>query len=316
MPEPVHTSPIPFSERLLGAVLYAPIRMSQALPYRWRIPVAGWLTSRVLAPVAGYHRRVRENLRLVCPGLSEAEMTRIARGVADNFGRGMAELYSPEFPERAARATATGPGLETIRAARAAGRPVVIVSGHFGNVNAARVKLRSLGIDNAGFYKALRNRPFNARYAEAMRRISEPLFERNRAGVAQMLRTLKQGGAQSMLNDLNAHDGLPLEFFGQPALTSLSAAEMALRYDAPMMPIWGIRAENGLDFEIVFEEEIPPSDPLTMTREYNARLEAQVRAHMDQWFWIHRRWKDGANWVGEMRGKELAELEERLAGEG
>ena len=127
-----------------------------------------------------------------------------------------------------------------------------------------------------------------------------------------MVRHLRKGGMVSILNDINAHDGVPLEFFGHPALTSLSAAELALKYGAPLVPVWGIRKPDGLDFEIVFEAPIEHSDPLTMTREFNRRLEAIIRKHMDQWFWIHRRWKDGANQVGRMRAEKLAEMEREL----
>ena len=43
-----------------------------------------------------------------------------------------------------------------------------------------------------------------------------------------------------------------------------------------------------------------------MTQEVNDRLEAQVRARMDQWFWIHRRWKDGTGPLAERGEKQLA----------
>jgi KDO2-lipid IV(A) lauroyltransferase len=87
--------------------------------------------------------------------------------------------------------------------------------------------------------------------------------------------------------------GPALPFFGKPAPTALSAAEMALKYDAALVPIYGIRQPDGLSFEIRVEDPIPHTDPETMTRALNASLEALVRDHMDQWFWIHRRWKPG-----------------------
>jgi KDO2-lipid IV(A) lauroyltransferase len=34
-----------------------------------------------------------------------------------------------------------------------------------------------------------------------------------------------------------------------------------------------------------------------------------VRRHMDQWFWIHRRWKDGTGPLGEWRAQQLAEMQ-------
>ena len=39
------------------------------------------------------------------------------------------------------------------------------------------------------------------------------------------------------------------------------------------------------------EAPIPPGDPVEMTQAINDNLEGWVRRHMDQWFWIHRRWK-------------------------
>jgi len=314
MSEPAQTEPIPFAERLTGAALFLPVALTRALPYRWRVPFAGWFTSRILAPLAGYSWRVRDNLALVCPELSGAEVARITRGVTDNAGRNMVEHYAPEFaPRTRARMPVSGPGLDVLRDARDAGRPAIIVSGHLGSFNAARVGVAAQGFESAGFYRPMSNRPFNAHYTAAMKRISEPMIEQGRSGVVQMVRHLRKGGMLSILNDLNTHDGLPLDFFGHPALTSLSAAELALKYDAPLVPAWALRQENGLDFEMIFEAPIPHSDPLTMTREFNRRLEAMVRANMEQWFWIHRRWKDGANSVGEMRAEELAELERKIA---
>ena len=82
-----------------------------------------------------------------------------------------------------------------------------------------------------------------------------------------------------------------MPFFGKPAATSLVTAELALRFNAPLLPVYGMRKKDGISFEIVTQEPIPHSDPETMTREITERLEALVRDHMDQWFWIHRRWK-------------------------
>ena len=43
------------------------------LPYRWRIPLLGWLGAHLVGPVAGLRKRVRRNLDLVAPDLPPAE---------------------------------------------------------------------------------------------------------------------------------------------------------------------------------------------------------------------------------------------------
>ncbi|SLN45664.1 lipid A biosynthesis lauroyl acyltransferase [Roseovarius albus] len=295
-------------DRMVGMAMYAPIAFAMLLPYRWRIAFIGWITSRIVAPIASYDKRIRENLSYVLPDLPEEEIRHLTRAVPDGAGRNMIELYSHKaFTERTRHSPVSGPGLPAIREARELGKPVIFVTGHFGSFNAARVAMIEQGFEMGVFYRPMSNNWFNVRYTEAMRSLSEPMFEQGRRGMMQMVKHLRKGGVLAILTDLNAHDGVPLQFFGKPALSPLATAELALKFDAPLVPVWGIRAENGLDFNILVEEPVPHSDPVTMTQEVNDRLEAQVRQRMDQWFWIHRRWKDG---IGPMADKGAKQLEE------
>lgn len=300
---------IPLSERAIGAALKAPLFLARALPYRWRVPAAGWLTTHILAPLAGYRKRVRDNLRFACPDLSEAEIKRLSIAVPDNAGRNMMELYSPEFRDHVRATPVTGPGLKVIEARRAAGLPILFVTGHFGSINATRIAMIEAGYEMGVFYRPMTNRPFNTHYIDAMARVSQPLFEQGRRGMLQMVKHLRAGHSVGMLSDLNAHDGVPLEFFGKPALTSLATAEMALKFDAPLVPVWAFREPGGLDFRIIVDAEIPATDAVTMTRAFNARLEAVIRQDMAQWFWIHRRWKDGTGPLAERGAKVLSDLD-------
>ncbi|MFY9237448.1 MAG: lauroyl acyltransferase [Roseovarius sp.] len=308
--------PLPqrIGEYCVNLVLRGLIGLAQVLPYSWRIPTLGWLTARLVAPVAGYARRVRENLALVMPDMPEAEMRRLIRAVPDNAGRNIIEMYSTRaFTARARHSPVSGPGLEAIRAARAEGRPVMFVTGHFGSFNAARVAMIDHGFEMGGFYRPLKNRFFNRHYADAMNALSQPMFAQGKRGMVQMVKHLRGGGVLAILNDLNAHDGVPLQFFGQPALTSLVTAELALKFDAPLVPVWGIRQPDGLSFEVIVEAPIEPSDAITMTQEFNDRLEAQVRSHPEQWFWIHRRWKDGTGHMAERGARRAAQIADKSA---
>ncbi|MCZ4353766.1 lysophospholipid acyltransferase family protein [Roseovarius aestuarii] len=299
-------------EYMVNMVLRGLIGAAQLTPYRFRIPAMGWITAHVIAPLAGYSRRVRENLELVLPDLPQSEVRALMRSVPDNAGRGIIELYSSrEFIERARHSPLIGPGLTAMHAARAEGRPIIIVTGHFGSFNAGRMALIENGFKMGSFYRPLKNRYFNPHYAQAMGALSEPLFAQSKRGMVQMVKHLKGGGVVAILNDLNAHDGVPLQFFGKPALTSLVTAEMALRCNALLVPCWGLRRENGLDFETIVENPIEHSDPVTMTQDFNDRLEVMVRKHMDQWFWVHRRWKDGTGGMADRGAARVAAMQDR-----
>ena len=45
-------------------------------------------------------------------------------------------------------------------------------------------------------------------------------------------------------------------------------------------------------WEFKAKHHMTASDAETMTQALNDHLEVQVRAHMEQWLWVHRRWKD------------------------
>lgn len=275
-----------FLRGLIGGLMW--------LPYRWRVPLCGWAVSRIVAPLAGYRKRIRDNLAHVLPDLPRAEVERIVRTVPDNVGRTVIEIYSgPEFIAHAVSHPLTGAGVAALEAAHAAGRPVILVTGHFGNYDASRAALIARGYRVGGLYMPMTNAHFNAHYVKAISRIGTPLFPRGKKGLAEMVRHLRGGGMLGMVIDQNMGHGAPLTFFGKTALTALSAAELALKYDALLVPTYGIRGPDGLSFTIVVEEPIPPGPPEAMTQALNDSLEALVRQHLDQWFWIHRRWKGG-----------------------
>lgn len=280
------------SDRLTDAAFRALLRLASLLSYDRRVPVAGWIVSRLVAPLAGWRRRIRDNLALVRPELPRAEVERLVRAVPDNVGRTMIEVYSGEdFLDRVRDLPITGPGAETLARAHREGLPVILATGHFGNYEVARAALIARGYRVGALYRPMQNPLFNAHYIEAMSAIGTPIFPRGKPGMAAMVRFLKSGGMLGLLMDQHMSHGAPTTFFGHPALTATSAADLALRYDAEIVPIYGVRRPDGTRFDILTEAPIPRSDPVTMTQAINDSLERIVRSHMDQWFWIHRRWK-------------------------
>lgn len=275
------------ADRLIRGAIWVMLR----LPFDARRALAAFLMTQVVAPLGGWRRRIRENLALVRPDLPEAEIRRMERAVPRSIGRTLAELYSgPDFVARVAREPLQGAGVPALAEAHRTGRPVLLVTGHLGNYDAIRGALIARGHRVGGLYRPMDNPFFNSHYVAAIARIGTPLFPRGRKGLADMLRFLKGGGMVGVVLDQSMGDGALLSFFGQPALTALSPAEMALRYDALILPTYGIRRPDG-GFDLLVEAPIPHSTPEAMTQALNDSLEAQVRAHMDQWLWTHRRWK-------------------------
>lgn len=268
------------------------IGLALVLPYRTRLAFLGWLMRRVIGPFAGYGTRARENLALIWPDRPEAERDAIAEAALDNAGRTLIENYSTRaFTARARTIEPEGPGYGALIAARNDKRPVILVSGHFGNYEAARAALVARGFDIGGLYRNLSNRYFNAHYVRTMQAFGGPVFPQGRAGTAGFVRHLKDGGQLVLLFDQDVPGAPVLPFLGHPARTALSAAELALRLRAELIPFFATRQPDGMSFRVELDAPIPHSDPETMMLQVTQALETRVTAHPGQWFWIHRRWK-------------------------
>ena len=105
----------------------------------------GWVFAHLLAPVAGWRRRIRDNLALARPDLDHEAVEILVRAVPENTGRSLAEIYSGDAFTARIRASdpLEGPGLPALETAFETGRPVIIACAHFGNYDTARAALAS-----------------------------------------------------------------------------------------------------------------------------------------------------------------------------
>ncbi|MEM1388558.1 MAG: lauroyl acyltransferase [Pseudomonadota bacterium] len=284
------------ADRSVNAALRLVLALSARLPYRTRMAVMGFVAARIATPLAGWDRRIRSNLALIWPELPEQDVRRLIRQVPDNFGRAVAEIYAgAPFVERVRNAPLEGPGVGALMALHEANAPALLVTGHFGNYDALRAALIARGIRVGGLYNPMDNALVNDHYVAAIERIGKPLFARGRRGLAEMVQFLRSGGMVGLVADQHMKRGTALDFLGQPALTALSAAEMALKYEAALIPVYAVRQADRISFRLFVEAPIPASDAVTMTQALNDSLAARVRANPEQWLWIHRRWKGTAD---------------------
>ncbi len=138
---------------------------------------------------------------------------------------------------------------------------------------------------------------------------AERAWRRLRRGGAGLI--VAEGGARAVVAALQAGEvvGYVLDqhmpprravwvpFFGHPAATSPDLARLARLTGAPVVPLFTWRGSDGRH---VVEIQPPLALPRTAsaaddilegTRRCAATIEAAVRAHPEQWLWIHRRWK-------------------------
>jgi KDO2-lipid IV(A) lauroyltransferase len=275
----------------------------QALPWSWLLGLAdllAWLAYRV----DRRHREVaRDNLRQAFPEKNPAEieslvyasyrhllwvlveMIRLPRELHAHNAMSRVAFADPAILHRAERWLATG-------------RPLVVITGHLGNWEALSYAMGLLGYRGHVIARRLDN-PFLDRYVKRLRiRTGQALLDKNQ-DFEQIVSILESGGHIAALADQDAGArGEFVRFFGRPASTFKSLALLSLRYEAPIIVLGAVRLAPGLHFRAYLEDEIEPRDYAdhphavhAITQRFTAALEAMVRRHPEQYFWLHRRWK-------------------------
>ena len=253
-----------------------------------RSRLIGWIGRR-LGPRLWFARRIQDNIDLVRPHYDAPTRRRITRGVMENFARTAIEYMDlPALFERSKAFPVAG--LEHLEAAKAAaGGKMIVVSAHYGNWEAVRAVAARHGAPLGIIYRAFNNRKMDDYSFGLITACGWPAFRKGAEGSKALFKHVRAGGGAMILVDQRLGGAPNLDFMGEPAETSLAAAQLALRLKAPLLPACAKRVGDG--FEITFEPPIAPTDPLEMSEQVNAVLGRWVDASPEQWFWLHRRWR-------------------------
>ena len=272
--------------------LLSALSISRGRAFDRRSRALGALVGLVVRYFPIARRRVDRELRRVYPNMVRSERMDLCRKMGRNMGRTLFEiLHCTEFQTLHERNTVSGPGLAALQQARDVGKGAIIVSGHFGQWEAIRSTLKARGMETGAVYRPQTNRHYERRLFAGIEAGGKPILATGKIGTRALVRHIREGGFIAILLDEKYTDGARLPFLGHPALTSLVAAHLALKYDLPMVPAFGTRTGDGTQFNVEFDAAIAPSDSLTMTQTFNDNLSDRILNDPDQWYWMLHRWK-------------------------
>jgi KDO2-lipid IV(A) lauroyltransferase len=272
--------------------LLSALSISRGRAFDRRSRALGVLVGLVVRYFPIARRRVDRELRRVYPDMPRSERMVLCHKMGRNMGRTLFEiLHCTEFQTLHERNIVSGPGLATLQQAHAIGKGAIIVSGHFGQWEAIRSALKARGMETGAVYRPQTNRHYERRLFAGIEAGGKPILATGKIGTRALVRHIRKGGFIAILLDEKYTDGARLPFLGHPALTSLAAAQLALKYDLPMVPAFGTRTGDGTQFNVEFDAAIAPSDSLTMTQTFNDNLSDRILNDPDQWYWMLHRWK-------------------------
>ena len=288
----------PFSQRLRGLGARFLLGLFRLLPVDAASALGGFL-ARTIGPRLGASKRAVINLRRAMPELTETEIRRVVRGMWDNLGRVIGEYpHLDRFRVYEKGGRVEHVGTELVDPILAAGRPILFVSAHFGNWEVATLAATQRGLKVAQIYRAANNPYVDALVAEFRSIVGSELIPKGAVAARRSMEALKEGRHLALLVDQKMNDGIAVPFFGRDAMTAPAVAQLAMRYNAAIVPA-RVERLGGAHFRLtVFPEiEHPRSgdrraDTLAIMTRVNAVIESWIRARPEQWFWLHRRWPD------------------------
>jgi KDO2-lipid IV(A) lauroyltransferase len=255
----------------------------------------GGLIGRHVLYHLGWARKAHANLAAAFPEKSLAEREAIVTDVCRNVGRTAAEYAHLDKFDMTGRAPRIAvENLDIAEEMR--GKGVLMLSGHFANWEIMPIAAQEFGLEGGIVYRPPNN-PYVDRFiarARAVKGFKEQISKHQ--GTRRIFTLLRGGKAILLLADQKTNEGIPAPFFGRDAMTTPAPAALALKLKAPVY-FASNRRGRGARFTITVHPalQFTPSgdydrDVRDLTIAINAKLEEMVRAHPEQWLWIHRRW--------------------------
>jgi KDO2-lipid IV(A) lauroyltransferase len=245
-------------------------------------------------------RTAMRNLTLAFPDWTDDDRRKALRGMVRQIGWMIGEFSQfPKYTRQNIEDIVILDGFENFDAARRHGKGVLFLTGHMSAWELAPFAHALYGYPLHFLVRPVANRRVDALINDYRCLSGNRPIEKNRSARA-ILKVLGEGGTVGILADHNTipEESVFVDFFGIPASTTSGLARLALRTDAAVVPgflMWDVgRRKYRLCFQSPVElvrtadEE---ADVVVNTARFTRVIEEYVRAHPDQWLWVHKRWK-------------------------
>ena len=173
-------------------------------------------------------------------------------------------------------------------------KQVIFISGHFANFELMSMEITKKGIKLATIYRPLNNYFLNP-LMEYLRRkyVCKNQIKKGIKGVKDAINYINKDFSIALMIDQRVSEGVKINFFNKPALTTTLPAQLAIKYNLSIIPVFIERIESD-NFRIEFQNEINSAnfkDKVELTKKLNQTLEEMIKKNPNQWIWTHNRWK-------------------------
>lgn len=290
-----------YTESILFSLAKGISFLAQRLPAEWNVRLGAAVGTGLYHLLPSRRAVALGNIKAAfgaAVGLEESR--RILKKLFRNLGMTFMEIARIPAIDRpyADRWITVAPGSrQRLEAALAQGRGVLFLTGHFGNWELISIfgALRgypSLVLAREQGWPRLNRMLTRYRESRGCKVVTKGF------PVRELIRGLREGKVVGVLADQDGgRRGMLAPFFGRLASTAPGIFALALKTQAPVLPVFMIRGRGPAHTLTIGEPIVLPESGSETERirtgiaRYLAVMERMIRAHPDQWLWLHRRWK-------------------------
>jgi KDO2-lipid IV(A) lauroyltransferase len=282
------------------AVAWAGIKALGLLPRPMARSVGAGFAGAAYAVRTPLRRAAMVNLQLAFPQWSDGQRKRAVRRMIQQIGWMAGEFSQfPRYTRDKIERIVIVDGQENFDAAQRRGKGVLFLTGHMSAWEVAPFAHALYGHPLHFLVRPIANRRLDALINGYRCLSGNRPIEKNRSA-RTILKVLGEGGTVGILSDHNSsiEEGVFVPFFGVLASTTSGLARIALRTDAAVVPGFLCWDDALRKYRLRFEPAVAlarsgdeEADVVENTARFTQVIEAYVRAHPDQWLWVHKRWK-------------------------
>ncbi len=177
-------------------------------------------------------------------------------------------------------------------------KPIVFFSGHFANFELMAKCLQELEFNIGAIYRPLNNIFLNP-IMEFIRKkyICSIQIEKGSAGTKKLIKHISTNNPLALMIDQRLSSSIRVPFFNQPASTTTTPAQLSIKYDALLVPVFLKRLKK-TNYEFFLEEPLVvkktnnyEKDIFNITEIMNKKIEEFIKVDPANWLWSHDRWK-------------------------
>ena len=236
---------------------------------------------------------IYKNLKIFNKNLNNYEREKIITNMWKNYGFTFIEyIFLKSFRKKNTHINIIGE--EVLKKIILKNKPVIFISGHFSNFELMSMEITKKNIPLATIYRPLNNFFLNP-FMEYLRKryVCKHQIKKGIGGVKESIEYIKKGFSIALMIDQRVSEGELINFFNKPALTTTLPAQLALKFNLSIVPVFIEREKNGI-YKIQFYDEIDSStysDKIDLSVKLNSILEMFIKKNPNEWIWTHNRWK-------------------------